>query len=94
MKRALLINPSDNVATVLEDIVEGDKVAIVSSEGNVMKVTEARQKIPFRHKIAIKSMSPDAEVIKYGEVIGKATQKIVEGEYVHIHNVGEKEERR
>jgi altronate dehydratase len=38
------------------------------------------------HKIAIRSIHSGERVIKYGEVIGRATQPIAGGAWVHVHN--------
>ena len=43
--------------------------------------------IPFGHKIAIVRIGRNELVLKYGEVIGEATEPIEEGEHVHVHNV-------
>jgi altronate dehydratase small subunit len=45
------------------------------------------QPIPFGHKIALVDIEADQPVIKYGEVIGLATEKIARGQHVHVHNV-------
>ena len=46
-----------------------------------------RENIPFGHKVALRRIAKDEPVIKYGEVIGKATADIGEGEWVHVHNL-------
>ena len=51
------------------------------------KKIEAREEIPFAHKIALRKISKGGAVIKYGERIGRATRMIRPGEWVHIHNV-------
>ncbi|RLG06284.1 MAG: D-galactarate dehydratase, partial [Thaumarchaeota archaeon] len=47
----------------------------------------ARSDIPFGHKLAIREIPRGEEIIKYGEVIGRATRDIEIGEHVHVHNV-------
>jgi altronate dehydratase len=81
-KRALLISKADNVATVVSDSV--DKGEMVDCG---VKKVKAVDRIPFGHKIAIADISKDDFVIKYGEPIGKTTEAVHVGEYVHIHNV-------
>jgi altronate dehydratase small subunit len=51
------------------------------------KQIEARQEIPFAHKIALRRISRGGAVIKYGERIGRATRVIQPGDLVHVHNV-------
>jgi len=43
--------------------------------------------IPMGHKFALRAMDKNADVIKYGEPIGRTTAAIAKGEHVHVHNV-------
>ena len=86
MKRAMMINSNDNTATALEDIAAGDKVNLASKSGQGGDIT-AKQTVPFGHKLALTSIAKGEKVLKYGEVIGLATQLISKGEHVHVHNV-------
>lgn len=84
---ALWVNPKDNVATVFGDnVLDGTEIEVWDSKGNATKVTVIRN-IPYGHKIALKSLSAGAPIVKYGEVIGVASCDIQCGEYVHIHNL-------
>jgi altronate dehydratase small subunit len=87
MKRAIMMDAKDNVATALTGIKSGDMVTVVSSSQNKVfeiKITEA---IPFGHKLAIAAITKGDNVIKYGELIGRASRDIGLGDYVHIDNV-------
>ncbi|MCY3823644.1 MAG: UxaA family hydrolase [Nitrospinae bacterium] len=85
MSRALVMHPKDNVATVLEDIAPEQNLEI---EGNEKTSTIiATEAIPFGHKIALRKIRSNANVLKYGEVIGTATQEIPVGSHVHVHNI-------
>ncbi|NKW10643.1 hypothetical protein HGG76_20035 [Ochrobactrum tritici] len=42
--------------------------------------------MPAGHKLAIRPIMQYEHILKYGEVIGEATQDIAEGEHVHVHN--------
>jgi len=86
MKRAMRIDPKDNTATALNDITAGDTVSLVSKSGPVGEIT-VNQDIPLGHKLASTTINKGEKVLKYGEVIGLATQPINKGDYVHIHNV-------
>lgn len=44
--------------------------------------------IPSGHKIATAHMPKGAEILKYGQLIGYATQEIRPADHVHSHNVG------
>ena len=85
--KAIVMNPKDNVATLLSDVEEGAVVVVTSAWGDVVKKVEAAQSIPFGHKIAIARIERNELVLKYGEVIGEATEPIEEGKHVHVHNV-------
>lgn len=43
--------------------------------------------IPIGHKLALKDLSPDDDVIKYGVNIGRVVAPIKLGEHVHVHNL-------
>lgn len=85
--RAVMMNPKDNVATLLSEAEVGAVVVVTSTDGNVVEKVEAARSIPFGHKIAIARIGRNEMVLKYGEVIGEATEPIEEGEHVHVHNV-------
>ncbi len=84
-KRALIMHPSDNVATAVEEIACGDEVRIpVGRECCALTATEA---IPFGFKIALQDIPRGEIVRKYGESIGTASAPIGKGRLVHIHNL-------
>jgi altronate dehydratase small subunit len=87
MKKAIMMNEKDNVATALVGIVAGEMVEVVSSAQEVLQQVMVKDAIPLGHKIALANMANGDEVIKYGETIGKASRDISVGDYVHIHNV-------
>ena len=76
-----LLNEKDNVGVARTPIVEGTEV-VVSGH----RVT-ARQTITPGQKIALKPISSGSLILKYGETIGKATEEIVPGSWVHTHNI-------
>ena len=56
-------------------IANGSTEAITASE------------IPRGHKIALANLDPGQTVIKYGFTIGRATQRIRSGDWIHTHNL-------
>ncbi|MCL4465007.1 MAG: UxaA family hydrolase [Chloroflexi bacterium] len=84
-KRALIISPKDNVATVLQDVEAGATIA--ARQGADVREVVALEKIPFGFKVALTDIPRGAAVYKYGEIIGKSSQPIGKGELVHVHNV-------
>ncbi|MGH9843407.1 MAG: UxaA family hydrolase [Blastocatellia bacterium] len=77
----LVLNEKDNVAVARTPIGEGTEVVV---NGHRVK---AVQTITPGHKIALKAISSGSLVLKYGETIGKATEEIAPGSWVHTHNV-------
>ena len=84
--KALLMDQKDNVAVVLQKLETGKAVSIVLGR-DVVDSVEPTMEIPFGHKIATRDIQAADPVMKYGEVIGRATQSIRRGAHVHIHNV-------
>jgi altronate dehydratase small subunit len=82
---ALVIDKKDNVATAVMPLEKGNaaKIAIDGKSVEIMVL----QDIPFGHKLALTSIDKGTPIIKYGETVGLATEKIEKGEHVHVHNV-------
>ncbi len=85
-KRALGLAPEDNVAVALEDIEIGD-IINVDFKGKDSSLVEAIEKIPFGFKVALKDIPREGDVLKYGEIIGRAVSDIKTGAQVHVHNI-------
>ena len=71
------LDPSDNVVTATHALEIGTVVENLSTTGL----------IPSGHKIATKAICNGAEVRKYAQLIGYASQNIAAGDHVHTHNV-------
>ena len=78
---ALRMTPEDNVATALEDLEPGRRLTV---EGRSVELSEA---VPFGHKFALRAIEEGEEVTKYGYVIGRSTEPVASGDWVHVHNV-------
>jgi len=87
MKRAIMMNSKDNVATALESLDAGALTSVILPSQEVLKEVPTTQAIPFGHKIAVTAIKKGDKVTKYGEVIGNASQNIEPGDYVHVQNV-------
>lgn len=82
MKEAFIkIHPEDAVAVATQDAAKDTEVSI---DGTRIVL---RQDIPVGHKVALRDMASGESVIKYGTVIGHATQPIYAGDWVHMHNM-------
>src|SRR5579871_388292 len=77
--RAVRLHPDDNVVVAPVRIVKG---AYLADEKVI-----AAEDIPSGHKIATRAIAAGEAILKYGQVIGCATEKIAAGEHVHVHNI-------
>lgn len=82
---ALLMDAKDNVVTCVADIANGE--AIVYKNGTALCSLIATENIPYCHKAALCDIAPDADIIKYGESLGKTTAAISRGSWVADHNL-------
>lgn len=83
--KAIIFNSKDNVATALEHLSTGESVEMVF-DGKKL-VVDIIEPVPFGHKFSLINIEANSPVIKYGETIGIATDRIKPGAYVHVHNV-------
>lgn len=82
VQTAFVIDRRDNVATALEVLTPG----VVRLTGEpVQPETAVAQDIPDGHKLALRDIAVDEDIIKYGVVIGRATAPIPAGSWVHLH---------
>ncbi len=63
------------------------KNVIINEKDNVGVCLDGTESIPAGHKYALCDIAKGEYVIKYGEIIGRATTHIKQGEWVHTHNV-------
>ena len=82
---AIVVDEIDNVATALRNLQPGESILIdIKDIANEILVNES---IPQGFKISLEDIEEGQPVIKYGEVIGMATQNIAKGTCVHVHNI-------
>lgn len=81
MKKYIKINDSDNVLIALEDMAKDE---IVTSGHVEIKLKED---VARGHKIAADTIKKGQNVVRYGFPIGRATQNIEPGAWVHGHNL-------
>ncbi len=62
-------------------------LVIINQNDNVGVYLKETDNIPAGHKIALKDIKKNEFVVKYGQIIGRATQDIKKGEWVHSHNL-------
>ena len=79
MAKLFKINSNDNVAVALEDIEAGyvdDELCLTALDD-----------IPKAHKILLTELRAGDNVIKYGYPIGRVTEDLPRGSYIHEHNL-------
>lgn len=82
MKKSIKINANDNVAVVLADaLAKGDVVEV----GGQRVVVQER--VERGHKVAFTDMCEGEYIVKYGYPIGRLTQSVKSGEWIHTHNL-------
>lgn len=79
--KALRCDLEDTVAVVSQSVKAG---TAVNAAGETLA---ALADIPLGHKIALRDMAAGELVYKYGVPIGRASQAIAKGEWVHTHNL-------
>lgn len=82
---AILIKIEDNVATALRDIQAGEEATV--GIGDADQRIRIQAAIPYGHKFAVKDITRGEDIIKYGEIIGRATDDIPIGTHAHIQNI-------
>jgi len=75
------VDPADNVAVAAQAVKAGDVLNVGGID--VIAVSD----MPVGHKLALCDIPKGTMVIKYGVPIGKASEDIHTGDYVHTHNV-------
>ncbi|MEM9829680.1 MAG: altronate dehydratase family protein [Bacteroidota bacterium] len=80
-QRVLRIHPDDNVIVALDQLTAGEKVQLQSESYEIC------QDIPAKHKFAQTNFYPGDSIIMYGVRVGKAVQKIQQGEAISTQNI-------
>jgi len=74
--RTLALNPKDNVIIAVDAVPQGVTVRGVT----------ASARIPKGHKLASVRIEKGAPILKFGQIIGFASEDIAPGAHVHTHN--------
>jgi altronate hydrolase len=77
--RTLVLNPADNVAVALANLDVG------SDTPQGVRIV---RRVPKGHKFARRAIADGEAVVKFGQIIGFASEAIVPGDWVHEHNCG------
>ena len=77
-RRFVRLHPGDNVVVAAASLPTGTEL-----EGEGVTIARA---VPLGHKISTRAIASGEPVLKFGQIIGYATQDIAPGEHVHVHN--------
>ena len=80
-EKFIVMHLKDNCATSLIALAENESVELLGRKIII------QQQIPTGHKFALNEIKKGDNIIKYGEIIGIATDDIHMGEWIHIHNI-------
>ncbi|HEV1286102.1 MAG TPA: altronate dehydratase family protein [Bryobacteraceae bacterium] len=78
---AIQLHPRDNVAIARVPLSAGTALHIGGAS------LHTRSAVPAGHKVAIKPVAAGETLVRYGQVIGRASRAIEPGDHVHTHNV-------
>ena len=77
---AFKLHPKDNVAIARNAITRD---TVLAEFGGLLVLAD----VPAAHKVALAPVAAGEPVLRYGQIIGFATQPIEPGEHVHTHNL-------
>lgn len=80
-KKLIKVNPTDNVAVALVNLVAGETIQFEGETITVVSDTKSK------HKIALSDFASDEKIIMYGVLVGRASQVIVKGDVLTTGNV-------
>ena len=76
----------DAGVVVVEGVETGQVLCGWSMEADRTIEIKTRDPIPLGHKVALRDIAEGDDVLKYGEVIGRAIAAIPAGSHLHVHN--------
>ena len=79
--KKLIIHPRDNIIVALTNLSKGDIIDL--DVGTITLVSDVKAK----HKFAVRNLTIGEEVYMYGVVVGKAKNKILQGEVITRQNI-------
>lgn len=79
--KLIKVQPEDNVAIALVDLVQGDRVDFEGQKIIILSDTKAK------HKIALVDFEIDDKIFMYGVLVGKAVSEIKRGDSLTVTNV-------
>lgn len=81
MLDVMRVHSDDNVCVAVRALKAGTEI---DAGGIALEIADD---VPAGHKVALRPLDAGAEVVKYGHVIGRTTEPIYPGAWVHSHNL-------
>src|SRR3954471_1912679 len=78
---AIHLHQSDNIAVARVPLSPDQKLTV---DGTPVTV---RDPVPAGHKVALRQIARGESVVRYGQIMGRASADILPGSHVHTHNV-------
>jgi len=78
---AIHLNSADNIAVARVPLAPGNEVRV---DGSAVTIQDA---VPAGHKVALSRIPAGENIVRYGQVIGRARIAIEPGQHVHTQNV-------
>ena len=76
--KTIRLSPKDNVIVALDEMAPDS----IIEKAHI----NSHDRIPAGHKVAISKINSGSPIIKYGQIIGFASKRILPGDHVHTHN--------
>jgi altronate hydrolase len=80
----IVLHAQDDVAIAARVLTAGD---VIHSNGHANTTVTIVEDVPKGHKVALRTINKGEVVHKFGYSIGRATQRIHPGTWVHTHNL-------
>ncbi len=75
------LHPNDNVVIAARQLESGIQI---EAAGHRIQLQDS---VALGHKVALQPIGRNEPVLKYGQIIGQASQQIAAGQWVHVHNL-------
>ncbi|MBT8240162.1 MAG: UxaA family hydrolase [Acidimicrobiia bacterium] len=88
MKKGILLHEADDdVGVATMDLKTGEVIEALTLEGETVTEVELVDDVPLAHKVAMRSIEENQDVLEYGRAIGSSAAAIHRGAHVHTHNL-------
>ena len=84
---AVVLSSRDNVAIARVPLNRGVVLQLPDRYRGGARQIEVSQRVQSGHKVALHDIAQGQPVLRYGSIIGFATQDITAGSHVHVHNL-------